>query len=184
MILILGIGLRILIYKNPQQQDSHTTQSQTDQIYTYSPDKTKEIIIVYLPLANDTQPTQTVQVYLQEKNKNKKLLWQEDDGRAGGLYIPSGINPWSFDQRFVYIMLSEPDAIDPIIIKTDGTAFSSGKLYIHLGVLFNKQTGYLINNIIGWNNIGKFSFSAVTNDLRDVGTYTFDPTTESFNHEK
>lgn len=183
IIVLLTLLLAVLYFVKHNFSSPNSSQAPTTQTSNFSPDNTKEIIIEDLTPPTNSQSEPIVNIYVKAKDSDKILIWHQNVGRASGIYFPKDTNIWSPDEEYAFVLMSGPDSINPLIIRTDGKTFSNRTSFLQLGVLFNKQTGYFIGNPIGWNSHGQFLFSATNNYLKVVGTYVFDPQTENFRRQ-
>ena|SRR6266568_350518 len=149
------------------QPPAPTVYSRTETQQFLSPDGTKKLSFRIEPTSDPYLKTYFVvisdaskqyQVYSAEFGKSKFLL-------------PPSENSWSPNTTYVFVTISAPDWLDPLVFKTDGSTFPNGNTYLDVDELLHKQTGYYVNRPIRWIYNTQLELSVV--DEKDLKIQSF-----------
>jgi hypothetical protein len=153
---------------------SPTPYSSTEIQQFLSPDGTKKLMLK----VNYTSNLDTYSVYVSDTTK-QHLIYSMQWGKGEALLSPSKDN-WSLNNTYVFLILSGPDEIDPLIFKTDGSTFPNGNTYLDVDGLLQKQTSYYVNSPIRWVSNTQLELSIVKELRIQSFNYIFNVLNQTF----
>lgn len=156
------------------QPPAPTVYSRTETQQFLSPDGTKKLTLK----VDYTSNLDTYLVYVSDVTK-QHLVYSKQWGKGEALLFPSKDN-WSLNNTYVFLILSAPDEIDPLIFKTDGSTFPNGNTYLDVDELLHKQTGYYVNRPIRWISNTQLELSVIKEVILQPFNYIFDVEKQMF----
>jgi len=156
------------------QPPTPTIFSRTETQQFLSSDGTKKLTLK----VDYTSDLDTYFVYVSDR-ANRHLVYAKQWGKGEALLTPSKDN-WSLNSAYVFVILSAPDEVDPLIFKTDGSIFPNGNTYLDIDELLYKQTDYYVNSPIRWVSNTKLEFSVVKDLSIQPFHYIFNVVTHTF----